>query len=262
MSAAPVAGPSHTTTPAAAGEDLRARAFLARTNPAAKVVAAVITTVALLPVLDPVGSAVVLAAGLALLPFSGVRARVLLVVGGPFLLMGASIGLVNWLFGEGGALLALGAAVRLMAIALPGVLVAMTSDPTDLADALVQRLRLPERPAMGVLAAFRLIPLLTAQWRMLTLARRARGMEAGRNPAAAVAIFAGKSFALLVRSIRTGTMLAMAMDARGFGNGARSHARVSAWRTADTWFLSGTVVLLCAAHALGIAAGTWQPLFA
>ena len=71
---------------------------------------------------------------------------------------------------------------------------------------------------------------------------RARGLEAGRNPLAALSIFFGKLFALLVRAVRTGTLLATAMDARAFGTGPRSHARVSRWRLADT--------VLVAAHTI------------
>lgn len=235
---------------------------LARANPAAKVLASLVVMAALVPVVDPVTNTVVLLAGLAMLPFSGADRRLLAVVGGPFLLMGFTTFLANLVFGEAGALAALGVAVRLMAIALPGVLTALTSDPTDLADAMVQRLRVPERPAMGVLAALRLLPLLAAQWRTLTLARRARGLEAGRNPVRAVTIFAGKAFALLVRAIRTGTLLATAMDGRAFGTGPRTRARTSPWRRSDTLLVAGAFAVVAAAYAVSLALGTWRPLFA
>ena len=54
---------------------------------------------------------------------------------------------------------------------------------------------------------------------MLTLARRARGVDAGRNPVARLRLFASTAFALLVGAIRRGTRLAVAMDARGFDSG-------------------------------------------
>jgi energy-coupling factor transport system permease protein len=255
---APAAGPE-----AGRGPSAPAPAGLPRANPAAKVVAALLVAVALVPVVDAVTAGAVLAAGLAAVPFARLPGRLLLGLGLPLLLMSASVGLVTLLFGEGGPQEALGAALRLPAIALPGMLVGLTSDPTDLADALVQRLRVPERPAMGVLAALRLVPLLAGQWRTLGRARRARGLEAGRNPVAAVTISAGKVFALLVRSIRTGTLLAMAMDARGFGGGQpRGHARTSPWRPADTALVAGTAAVLAAAHGLSLALGTWTPLLA
>ncbi|GAB3208029.1 energy-coupling factor transporter transmembrane component T family protein [Marinactinospora thermotolerans] len=238
-----------------------ARTWLRRVNPAAKLLAALIMAFGLLVVVDPVTGGVALAAGLALVPFSGVGRRTLLLVGVPFLVMGLSSGVVNLLFGEEGALGALGAAIRVMAIALPGVLAGVTTDPTDLADALVQRLRVPERPALGALAALRLVPLLAGQWRTLTLARRARGLDAGGNPVTAAAIFAGKVFALLVRSIRTGTLLATAMEARAFGTGPRTQARNSPWGNGDTAVVAGAVLVVAAAHGTSLAVGTWTPLF-
>ncbi|MDA0563065.1 energy-coupling factor transporter transmembrane protein EcfT [Streptomonospora sp. S1-112] len=236
------------------------RAWLARANPAAKLLAAVLVAAGLVPVVDPVTSGLVLAAALPLAAFSGLRGARLAALGLPLPAMAAAVGLVNLVFGQDGPAGALGAAVRLLAIAVPSVLAAATSDPTDTADALVQRLRVPERPAVAVLAALRLVPLLAAQWRTLGAARRARGLEAGANPARALGVLLGKVFALLVRAVRTGTSLAMAMDTRAFGTGPRSHARPSRWRPADTALVAGTAAVLCAAHLVSLAAGTWQPL--
>ena len=238
-----------------------ARAWLARSNPAAKLLAALVLALGMIPAVDAVTGGVVLSGVLALVPFSGLDRRTLLILGGPFILMGLSSGLVNYLYGEDGLSGAVGAAVRLLAIALPGLIAAAGSDPTDLADGLVQRLKVPERPAMGVLAALRLLPLLVGQWRTVTLARRARGLEAGRNPVRMVTLFFGRMFALLVRAIRTGTLMATAMDARAFGTGPRSHARHSRWGTADTLLPVGAFLLLAAAYALSAGLGTLVLLF-
>lgn len=238
-----------------------ARYWLTGLNPAAKLLAALMIGIGLIPAVDAVTGGVVLFAVLLAVPFSGVDRRTLLVLGGPFLLMGLSSGAVNYLYGEHGLEGAAGAAVRLLAIALPGLLAAISSDPTEMSDGLVQRLKVPERPAMGVLAALRLIPLLADQWRTITLARRARGLEAGRNPVRIVKLFFGRLFALLVRSIRTGTLLATAMDSRAFGTGKRTHARYSHWRAADTLLLLGTVLLLVGAYALSARLGTLVLLF-
>ncbi|WP_304453626.1 energy-coupling factor transporter transmembrane protein EcfT [Nocardiopsis sp. YSL2] len=238
-----------------------ARAWLTGLNPAAKLLAALVLALGLVPAVDAVTGGVVLAAVVLVVPFSGIDRRTLFVLGGPFVLMGISSGAVNYLYGEEGVSGAVGAAVRLLAIALPGLLAAVSSDPTEMSDGLVQRLRLPERPAMGVLAALRLIPLLAHQWRTITLARRARGLEAGANPVAVVRLFFGRLFALLVRSIRTGTLLAMAMDARAFGTGPRSHARRSRWRAADTLLIIGSALLLAAAYGCSARLGTLVLLF-
>lgn len=239
-----------------------ARSWLVGVNPAAKLLAALVISLGLLPAVDPVTGGIVLAATVPLIPFSGINRATLLVLSLPFTLMGLSTFAVNLLYGEQGASGALGAGVRLLAIALPGLLAAVSSDPTELSDALVQRLRIPERPAMGVLAALRLVPLLLGQWRTITLARRARGLEAGRDPVAMASLFFSRVFALLVRAIRTGTLLATAMDARAFGTGPRSHARSSRWRWSDTLVIVGAVLLLGAAYTVSAHLGTLRLLFA
>ncbi|OLT26817.1 cobalt ABC transporter [Nocardiopsis sp. CNR-923] len=238
-----------------------ARYWMTGLNPAAKLLAALVLGLGLVPAVDAVTGGVVLAAAVLSIPFSGIDRRALVLLGGPFLLMGLSSGTVNYLYGEHGLEGAVGAAVRLLAIALPGLLAAASSDPTEMSDGLVQKLRVPERPAMGVLAALRLIPLLAHQWRTITLARRARGLEAGCHPLRVVSLFFGRLFALLVRSIRTGTLLATAMDARAFGTGPRSWARESRWRRADTLLLLASVALLVVAYAVSGRLGTLVLLF-
>ncbi|MFV2195867.1 energy-coupling factor transporter transmembrane component T family protein [Nocardiopsis sp. LOL_012] len=238
-----------------------ARHWLAARNPAAKLLAALVLGLGLVPAVDAVTGGVVLAVVLASVPFSGIDRRTLLVLGGPFVLMGLSSGLVNYLYGEHGAEGAVGAAVRLLAIALPGLLAAAGSDPTEMSDGLVQRLRVPERPAMAVLAALRLIPLLVAQWRTVTLARRARGLAAGYDPIRGAGLFFGRLFALLVRAIRAGTLMATAMDARGFGTGPRTRARTSRWVHADTLLIAGACCVLAVAYTVSARLGTLVLLF-
>ena len=159
-------------------------------------------------------------------------------------------------------MIAAGLGLRILAIALPSVLVFARIDPTDLADALVQHLRLPARFAMGALAAVRLLPLLTEDWRTLTLARRARGISAGRNPIAQVRLFASTLFSLLVAAIRRGTRLAAAMDARGFGAVAqRTSARHQHFRAADAAVVAAGLALTALALAASVVAGTFQASF-
>jgi energy-coupling factor transport system permease protein len=174
---------------------------LARRNPVAKLAACALFGIALLATVDPVTPALALVIELAVAPFFGLSPGRLARRGWP-LLIGAAGTLVSMLLfaGErtGTVLLSAGPimvtsgtvaaglalALRVLAVALPGVLVFATTDPTDLADALVQNARLPARFALGALAAFRLLPLLRDEWVMLTLARRARGStpDATRSP--------------------------------------------------------------------------------
>jgi energy-coupling factor transport system permease protein len=144
-------------------------------------------------------------------------------------------------------------ALRILAVALPGLVVFATTDPTDLADALIQNAKAPPRFAIGALAAFRLVPLLGREWRLITVARRARGVDAGRNPLARARLFASTGFALLVGAIRRGTRLALAMDARGFDSGVpRTVARRQHFGAADAALIAGAVAL--AGMALAVSA--------
>ncbi|WP_203701867.1 energy-coupling factor transporter transmembrane component T family protein [Asanoa iriomotensis] len=256
----------------------RSTAPLARRNPVAKLVAATVFAVGILFTLDPLTPALAIAAELVLLPLFGVRYRTLLRRGWPLLLSVFGVVLTTILFGAdrggetvfglgpldvttGVLAVALGLALRLVALALPGIMVFTTTDPTDLADALVQNAKAPARFAIGTLAAFRLVPLLGQEWQALRMARRARGIDAGGNPVAAARLFASTLFALLVGAIRRGTRLATAMDARGFDSGvSRTHAREQRFTRADWVFVLGAVLLTGAILTVSIATDTFRPV--
>jgi energy-coupling factor transport system permease protein len=152
--------------------------------------------------------------------------------------------------------------LRIIGVAMAGVLALATTDPTDLADALQQQLRAPGRWAIGVLAAVRLLPVLAVDRQTVALARRARGVDAGWNPVAAFRLTAGVLFGLLVSAIRRGTRLAVAMEARGFGaRPCRTSARPQHMRPAD-WLLMGCATLLAGGSVgVSVMVGAWRPLF-
>lgn len=251
-----------------------AGAPLARRNPVAKLAAALLFAMPLVATLDPVTPALALTVELIALPFFGVSPRVLARQLWPLLIAAFGVLVSMVLFGadRGGDLLvslgpvdvttgvlasATGLILRIFAVALPGVVVFTTTDPTDLADALVQNARAPERFAVGALAAFRLLPLLGQEWRMLTLARRARGIDAGRNPA----VFASTAFALLVGALRRGVRLAVAMDARGFDSGIpRTHARAQRFARADLALLGISALLSVSILTFTIVFGLFRPI--
>ena len=251
---------------------------LARANPVAKLGAALIVMIALFASLDAVTALVVLAVLVALIPFSGLSPRALM---SRFWLLGAtalSIAVVNVLFAPqqlgpivislgpisiGAETLAngVGLALRLLAIALAGLLATATTQPTDLADSLVQQLRVSPRFAVGALAALRLLPLMAQEWQTIAMARRARGVDAGRNPFVAVGLFGGQMLSLLVRAVRRGGRMALAMEARGFGAmPCRSVARIQQMRPADWGLLLGALALGLGAIAVSVLLGSWRPL--
>ena len=116
--------------------------------------------------------------------------------------------------------------MRVIALALPGVLLVASTDPVRLADALTVHWRVSTRFAYGALAALRLVPLLATEWQTIRLARRARGVERRPQPARRTS---GCSPARRSRcwsaAVRRGTRLATAMDARGLRLRHRAHQR-------------------------------------
>ena len=136
-----------------------------------------------------------------------------------------------------------------------------TSDPIEIADVLIQQLRVSPRFAIGVLASLRLLPLLAQEWQTLGMARRARGVDAGRSPIAAIRLFAGKLLSLLVGVIRRGSRMALAMEARGFGAlPCRSVARPQHMRPSDWAWIIAALALAAVAVGISLALGTWRPL--
>jgi energy-coupling factor transport system permease protein len=244
----------------------------------AKVGAALLFSLPLVATLDPFTPAVALAVELALLPLFGVRYATLARRAWPLVTAGAGILVTMVLFAadRGGTLLielgpfdvttgvlttALGLILRIFALAVPGVIVFATTDPTDLADALVQNAKASPRFAIGALAAFRLLPLLGAEWQMLTLARRARGVDAGSNPVTRLRLFGATAFALLVGALRRGGRLAVAMDARGFdAETPRTYARRQHFTRADALLVVAAGALATAILATTVALGLFRPI--
>ncbi|MFB8386234.1 energy-coupling factor transporter transmembrane component T family protein [Microbacterium sp. NPDC055910] len=244
---------------------------VARINPVAKLGASALIAIPLVLTLDPVSAAVALLLECLLLPFAGLRWREFWMRTWPVWLAAPLTAVTIALYGEtsgeiyvewfvvrisdGSLELALATLLRVLAIALPSVVLFVTVDPTDLADGLAQIARLPARFVLGALAGLRMVGLFLDDWRALELARRARGVaDRGR-----IRRFLGMAFALLVLSIRRGTKLATAMEARGFGAPTRrTWARESRFGARE-WALMG-IGLAIALIAIGAAlwAGTWN----
>ena len=252
---------------------------LARANPVAKLASALLLMTVLFVSVDPLTPAVILAGLAGSVWLSGLAWRSLLARTWPILLAALSVAAVNSLFAPpaGSELIRFGPiglspqslasgialGLRVLAIAYTGVLAVATTDPTDLTDALIQQLHLSPRFAVGALAAVRLLPVMAGEWQTISLARRARGVAAGRSPLAALQLFFGKLLTLLVGAIRRATRLAAAMEARGFGAlPCRSVARPQRMAARDWWLIAAAAALGLAAIGLSLALGAWEFLFA
>jgi len=259
---------------------VRPRRSLATANPVAKLLVAMLIPIALILTVDPVTAGTALLLELAVLPWCGTGPRQLFRSGWIVLLSAVPAGLLTLLFapddgrllfdlgpvtvttGSAGAAAAI--ALRILAIGLPGVVLIATTDPTDLADGLAQVLHLPHRFVLSALAALRLFGVLAQEWQALTMARRARGFDTGFGRAGGFGIGAvrrigGQVFALLVLAIRRATVLAVAMEARGFGvDRHRTWARPSRFGLADAAVVTGGLLIVVAATGVGVLTGSWN----
>ncbi len=248
--------------------------FIAKVNPVARIIGALLLCIPMFVSLDVVSASVALGLEVILLWIGGVNPLrvcrstwpVWIAAAGGFisvLLYGRTSGAILWSAGwivvsEGSVYLACATFLRVLAIAVPGVVLALGLDPTDLADGLVQILHFSPRFVYGGLAGMRMFTLLQDDWRALGLSRRSRGLGDGN----AIRRAFSQAFGLLVLSIRRATKLATAMEARGFGGtGPRSAARVSRLNPIDAVFC--VICLLIPLVALGVAvhAGYWHFAF-
>jgi energy-coupling factor transport system permease protein len=251
---------------------------IARANPVAKLGVSLVVSLVLLVTVDPVTAGTALALELLALPWCGLRPAALLRRGWVVLAGALPAGLVTVLLGvdhgaelarlgpfgvtEGSAWSGVAILLRVIAIGLPGVVLLATTDPTDLADGLGQILRLPATYVLSALAAMRLFGVLAEEWQALTLARRARGLG-DDGPLGRLRTVTGQLFALLVLAIRRGTVLATAMEARGFGaGGPRTWARPSRLGRGDVLLLAGGIAIGAVATTVGVLSGAWRLLLA
>lgn len=249
-------------------------ALLTRANPLAKFAAVFLISLVLALSIDWVSASTALVAELALFPLAGLTLRLLWQRAWPLIIAAAiggwstaivaadsgavllDVGL--WSISEGSLQLGLGFMLRGLAIALPAILLMTCTDPTDLADALAQKAKLPHRFVLGSLAAMRLVGLMAEEWQTIGMARRARGVGSHGGPLQRIKATLGQSFGLLVQAVRRASRLAVTMEARGFGAGQRTWARESTYSFLDAWVLLGGVVIAAGAVLTAVGAGTWS----
>lgn len=247
------------------------RAWLDAVNPATKILLALLLSIPLLASIDPVSAGAAIALQLLCIPLTGLSVPTVLrrllpilllapVAGISMLLYAEPGGRIHWAFGyatisDDSIALAFAVSLRVIALALPTILLFGRTDPTELAAALAQIVRLPTRFVLGVLAGTRTLGLFLDDWRMMALARRARGV----GDRGAIRRFFSMAFVLLVFAVRRGTKLAMAMEARGFGApGQRTWAHTSRLSGRDAVAVAGGVVLIALALTAAALAGTFR----
>jgi energy-coupling factor transporter transmembrane protein EcfT len=142
------------------------------------------------------------------------------------------------------ALFGLTMAFRAVIFGLFSLVFSSTTDPMDFAVSLMRQARLSSSAAFSVLAVHRFLPLLEGDLANIRAAHRLRGLslEGGlknrweRTRRYTVPLFAGV--------IRRAGRVAMAMEARGLGNGPRTFRRDVRVLPRDLIFAGGAAVLL------------------
>ena len=242
--------------------------WLTRANPLALLGAATALAVGLVARVDVTESLIALLAIVALLALGRAFTKKSLVrlipvaiaaifAAATIALYGEQSGELLWSWGliavsDGSLSLALATLLRIAAIATPAVVLFQSVDATRLADALSQRLRLPERFVIGALAALRLVQVLGDDYRQLLMTRRSRGV----GDQSRLRRIPRDVFTILVIALRRSGVLATAMEARGFGAGPRTHFRPSTWSAIDWLILAiGCAVVIAARAGSALLAG-------
>jgi energy-coupling factor transport system permease protein len=232
------------------------RGPLATLNPLVGLVVVAIAGMVTIISFDPVAVSIMLIAELPLLVLARLPGRGWLVRAWPLATGLAGIMIANLLFTDdhsGRTMLEVGpllittgglagagvVAMRLLVLAIPGIVLFSGLDPTELSDALITHWHARPRVAIGSLAALRMAPLVLSDLGQSYAARRTRGVLS-RNPLRVFRMIYRTLVGVLVTTIRRATRLSVAMDSRGFDSGLpRTLARVSVWRLRDTLVIIG-----------------------
>lgn len=113
---------------------------------------------------------------------------------------------------------ALKLASRILAYGGLGMLFAFTTDSQELILGLMQQFRLPPKFAYGILAAYHFFPRIQEEYELVGAALKVRGIRT--HPLSTLRLMP-----MLARALQRSESLAMAMESRGFEDGApRSEA--------------------------------------
>ncbi len=252
--------------------------FLHRLNPLSKLAVALALLVVLTALGDPITPLLILAILVVSLRVLGrIGWRALIRFMAPSIVLGFGIIWTTALFyrpgphGVGRPVLEVGPLVfldvgvayaltiffRLQGFLAASLLFVLTTDPTDLMQALMQVVRLDDRFGYGTLAAYHFVPQFESELATIRAAHRIRGVADGGGPAQAVRRYVGYMIPLLAGAVRKAERVALAMDARGFGAFPdRTYYRASSFSRADWVFVVGST-LVCAGLLVGLNALGW-----
>jgi energy-coupling factor transport system permease protein len=244
--------------------------FLHRLNPTVKLVAIIAVTVAITFVLDVVTPLVFLLVSLFVTVVlgrisMGYVARSM----APFIYFALSFVVINTLFHRDigpvtpiltigpltisweGLQLGLSIGLRVLFLISTSLMLVATTKPGDLVLSLTQQARLNYKLAYAILAAYRFVPILAAEYDNIRAAGEVRGARARGGMLAGLQNLRREVIPLLAGAIRRSERMAVAMDSRAFGAYPQRtyHKRLAVTRS-DWAFLLGVLVVSAAIFAL------------
>lgn len=252
--------------------------FVAHRDPAVKLGTALLLSLILVLVIDPVTPLLFLgAAWVAAVGLGGVAAGAFLRTLVPLAIVALGFVWTNavfavpapddtvWRIGPlvasaSGLRFGVGIGLRGLAIGAVSLAAIRTSDPTRLVVSLIRNARLSYRVGYAMLAAYRFFPIVGEEYARIRLAQRVRGVRPRSLRGRAAAAVRG-IVPLFADATRRATRIAVAMDARGFASAReRTYWRVTPVTWADWAFALGCLLVAAAILAVG-AAGGWLRLW-
>jgi energy-coupling factor transport system permease protein len=112
---------------------------------------------------------------------------------------------------------ALASALRIYAVILSSLVFVRTTDPRDLAIALVTQLHIPYRIAYAFFIALRIVPVIEEEIQIIRAAQAVRGVARKRGLASRISETKRYALPLLVGALRRASMMVMSMEGRAFG---------------------------------------------
>jgi energy-coupling factor transport system permease protein len=254
------------------------RTVVARRDPTVKLAIALVLSLGLVLVIDPLTPLLfLLAAWIAAVVLGGVPARVFLRTIAPLGVVALGFVWTNALFAvpapgdtlwrigpfaasASGLRFGLGIGLRGLAIGAISLAAIRTSDPTTLVVSLIRNARLSYRIAYAMLAAYRFLPLIGDEYARIRLAQRVRGVRP-RTLAGRARALVGGIVPLFADATRRATRIAVAMDARGFAAAReRTYWRATPVTGRDLVFALACLLVAAAIVAAG-ATGGWLRLW-
>lgn len=145
-----------------------------------------------------------------------------------------------------------------LSCAASGLLFALTTKPTLLFYALMQRLRVPPKYAYSFMASFRLLPMIWEEIQIRKQALAVRGVKTGSGLRGWIQRLHHYAVPMLARSIRRAQRIAVAMEAKRFS--MKQRARTYYYPTSLSQWDVRLIILLSALIAAAYMASLWMPM--